>query len=459
MKSVPVWAWLTGETEPILAGELRTDESKTGHFVYDESFMGREGAVPLDPIQLRFDRRRKGIPVAEHEGIPGVIRDACPAGYGAELITKRYDVGGDYSRNGTILPTLQLLELGADDAVGAIAACARIDRKLSRQLPTFSALSAEIALLEENQSPSRAIRNLSQDATSAGGERPKITLEDKGALWLVKMQDRNDIPFLPSKEYVCMSLASRCDIRIPEIRLEKVEGTYVFMIRRFDRDGDPRKPSRKMFASAKTALRLPPEAVKGHTKRSYLHLADVLKRWNMSAGTAHADVKELWKRMCFNALVGNSDDHPLNHGLLLEDGSWRLSPAYDITPLSRFAGVLSLSTSIDGSTECSPGRLLAAAPWFGVDADESVAWLQRAANLVANQWEDLLIEHGLPRREIDAVRPAFAISTAIAQGKHNLAEEASQAARPSARRRSSIIRKPSGSFSTKSIPGDHKVQQ
>lgn len=179
----------------------------------------------------------------------------------------------------------------------------------------------------------------------------------------------------------------------------------------------------------------------------------------MSAGTAHADVKELWKRMCFNALVDNSDDHQLNHGLLLEEGAWRLSPAYDVTPLSRFAGVLSLSTSIDGSTECSQGRLLAAAPWFGVDADESVAWLQRAADLVANQWEDLLIEHGLPRWEIDAVRPAFAISTAIAQGQHNLAEAASQVARPSARRRSSIIRKPSGFFSTKSIPGDHKVQQ
>lgn len=441
MKQKPVWVWLPDEAEPTLAGVLDTDGHHQGRFTYQREYMGLAKGLPLDPMALRFDRRSRGIPVFAFEGVPGVIRDACPSGYGAELISRQHDAQGDLTRSGGQLPTLDLLELGADDAVGALAACDNIERKMARPRPSFIDLSAAILALDDTQSPSRAIRALSDDGgTSAGGERPKITVEHEGRLWLAKMQDRHDVPFLPSKEYVCMTLAGRCGLDVPEVRLELVANTHVFMAERFDRHGHPAKPYRRLFASARTVLGLAPDAVKGDPRRSYLAFGDGLSRWARHAEHRDIDLREIWRRMSFNALVGNLDDHPLNHGLYHLAGEWRLSPAFDITPLKGFAGFLSLATGPDGSLAATPERLLAVAGYFRFDVEDARRWLVASAGLVAGHWEGLMRQHGVTAPEVDRVRPAFATAQSIALDPDHLHTAAALAAASLGRRRSSLAR-------------------
>jgi serine/threonine-protein kinase HipA len=180
----------------------------------------------------------------------------------------------------------------------------------------------------------------------------------------------------------------------------------VLLVERFDRAGDPRRPQRRLYASAHTVLRLTPASTKGDPQRSYLNLGDRLRVWARGRADLGDQLLELWRRMAFNALVGNVDDHPLNHGLLHNGQArqgWRLSPAFDITPAMTAppnpiadGPALSLATGADGRARTGVARLVAAAVHFGVDADAAQLWLTATAKLVAERWESMLREAAAP---------------------------------------------------------------
>ena len=306
--------------------------------------------------------------------------------------------------------------------------------------PPVSALASELDRLEEGSPSSRAIRRVNGDAgTSAGGEHPKATFEHEGKLWLVKMQDRGDLPCMPAREFVAMSLARRVGLTVPEIALRTHGAHQVFMIERFDRTGDPACPQRRLFASAHAVLQLEPSAVRGDPRRSYLHLADAMRRWGA------LETQELWKRMVFNALVGNMDDHPRNHGLLHDGHGWRLSPAFDITPMFTVRNgdrpSLSMATGLDGNGEAGLGRFLGVAAHFGLDVEVAAAWLSSAAQTVASQWEPCMREAlaplpGVHDEVVESVRWSFGLASEIASRPHDLAMAVEAAKQARTRRRS-----------------------
>jgi serine/threonine-protein kinase HipA len=221
----------------------------------------------------------------------------------------------------------------------------------------------------------------------------------------------------------------------------------VLMVQRFDRGGDPFKPTRKLYASAHTVLRLRPDSVKGEPERSYLGLADRLRIWTKENHPDDArerlsgQMAELWKRMAFNALVGNTDDHALNTGLLFDrvaegEGNgrmaWRLSPAFDITPnlvtlpqKIEEGPHLSLATGTDGRSGTSVTRLADAAKWMGLDRENAIKWLTDTAQQIAQQWEALLRAAASPiiedparmDRLVNDVRPSFAYAEWLAQSR------------------------------------------
>lgn len=432
---VPVWAWLPESSEPVLAAELSTDGRLGGRLSYTPAYLAAPGACAFDPVALPLRHKARGVRFTGALGLPGALRDACPSGYGADLL---------HAAQGRPLTALELLEFGAGDTVGALEVCQDIERKRAFRAPELSELAARVRELDEGQSPSRAIRRVLGDgATSAGGDRPKASITVDGRLWLAKMQDRGDTPFLPAKEFVVMRLAAASGITVPEVRLEAIAGHHVFMIERFDRLGDPRAPRRRPFVSAHTALRLGADATPGDPARSYLVLADMLRRWGAGTPEAAADVAELWRRMAFNALVGNADDHPRNHGFYRLAGAWRLSPAYDITPLSTYRGVLRLAVGADGSAEATADRLLQAAPHFGVDPVDAVHWLLDTAARVHARWADELSGAGVPGEVLDALRPAFAFSASLVADRPAV-ERLAQAlqARQGARVRRGLSRRP-----------------
>ena len=107
----------------------------------------------------------------------------------------------------------------------------------------LSDLTAQVELLDDDTPSSRAIRRMNDDdGTSAGGERPKATIEDDGSLWLAKLQDRGDAPHLPAREFVVMQMAAELGLRVPRVRFIRHDSHEVFLIERFDRAGDPRRP-------------------------------------------------------------------------------------------------------------------------------------------------------------------------------------------------------------------------
>jgi len=419
--AVPVWVWLPGATAPIEAAELVAQGDERYRFAYQPGYIGWQEPLALDPIHLRL----KKAPVVGR--LPGVIMDAKPAGYGQDRLNAI--LNSKYNRD---LTDLELMEEGPGDTVGAVEACEGIDRKMRWKANPIEALRHEIEKLETDAPASRAMRRANGDAgTSAGGERPKATMQNDGRLWLVKMQDRGDRQGLPAMEHVTMSLASKAGICVPPVQLISVGPHQAFMIERFDRQGNPDAPQRHLFASAHTVLQLQPEATRGDERRSYLFLADRMRVWCRGAPHLEAQLRELWHRMAFNALVGNTDDHPRNHGLLFKDGTWGLSPAFDITPVWRrpherpgAQPSLAMATLEDGGSGVAPARLMASARHFGLQPQEAAAYLRDTSVMVARSWEHMLraalapIGHDRPAAYVDQVvdsaRDAFDMSTAIA---------------------------------------------
>lgn len=434
MVVTPVWVWLPGQNEPTRAGELVNGSSS--RFIYQPDYTKTAGALALDPVELRISRSAKGTAILGSDGLPGVVRDAKPAGYGEDRLQ---------AMHGGKLDALQLLELGVPDGVGAIEACNDIERKLQWRPKSLADLRQLTEDLEAQEPSSRALRRLNRDLdTSAGGERPKATVVDEGCLWLVKMQARGDRPAMPAREFVTMRLAAQSGLDVAAVKLHTFGAHQVLMVRRFDRGGDPFKPTRKLYASAHTALRLRLDAVKGDPGRSYLGLADRLRIWLKDGADDQRErlggqLIELWKRMAFNALVGNTDDHALNTGLLFDhvaEGcdrmAWRLSPAFDITPnLVTFppkieeGPSLSLATGVDGRSGTSAARLADAAQRMGLNRDDAIQWLMDTAMQVARQWEPMLrlaagpIMEDAARMErlVNDVRPSFAYAQWLAESK------------------------------------------
>lgn len=431
-KAVPVWVWLPGSKMPVLAAELECDDQQPSFsFRYRESFLPPNETVAIDPIQLRL---RKGtISIPKSNGLPFVVMDAKPAGYGQDRLI---------ANAGRDLSAVELLELGPSDSVGAIEVCNNIDRKLAWLPKPFSQLAVELERLEENAPSSRAIRRVNGDVgTSAGGERPKATFQHGGRQWLVKMQDRGDLPCMPAREFVAMSLAQRAGLDVPEINLITHGAHQVFMIARFDREGDPNQPERKLFASAQTVLQLEPSALRGDPRRSYLHLADRMRMWGVN------QTQELWRRMVFNALVGNTDDHPRNHGLLRDGDAWRLSPAFDITPVfvpqeDRRLG-LAMATGADGGGDIGIERLLMSASHFGVESEEGAQWLTKTAFDVAHQWENLIrdsiaplsLSHQAQGAVIESMRGAFEFASTVINNPAEVEQTLDRLKAPKSRRR------------------------
>lgn len=417
MGTTPVWVWPAGQAEPVVAGHLARDEAKPPRFAYTPEYQAMSECVPLDPVEARLNRSGRGIVIQAADGLLGVLRDAKPAGYGADRLV---------AKAGRDLEPLELLEQGVPDGMGAIEVCTNIDAKLAWRPTGLDQLKALADELDASAPASRAMRRLNDDLdTSAGGERPKATLQHAGRLWLAKMQDRGDRLALPAREFVTMTLARQVGIDAAEVDLHTFGAHQVLLVARFDRAGNPEKPERMLCASAHTVLRLALDSVQGDPARSYLNFADSLRIWARGTEGLADQLKEVWRRMAFNALVGNTDDHPYNHALRMDPKlrEWRLAPAFDITPALTKAPqplqdgpVLKLATGSDNLARANWDRLIASAIHFKLTRDEAEDWLSQAAKSVAGSWEALLREHAAPIVQdasrmdwlIADTRPAFA---------------------------------------------------
>lgn len=408
MKTAPVWAWLEGSSSPVRVGTLSRDEDAgTGEFQYEAEYLAAGGRA-LDPAQLRHRDAKRPVTIraTDREGVPGIIADAGPDAWGRQVLAQ--DLGFEPD-------AWDALVYSADDGAGNLAV-GELGAKPAIECLDLIELANAIQRRQDGQ-PSRerrlVERALSPD-TALGGAKPKATTLVDGFPWIAKFPERGDPPNLPYYEAAALRMAGRLGIDSATVEVRSLpHGRSVLMVKRFDRLADG---ARIPFASGLTALG--PAAQAHGPARTYLRLAEALKTWTRQKAPAPA-VVALWERLAFNALVGNGDDHPRNHGLLYTDGAWGLSPAFDVVPtfhprdkVSLAMPFLSLSPS-KRTAAVSAANLVRAAPAYGLPADEARARLIQMARGIQAQWAGVLQELDAPGEVARETKPVLDWSATV----------------------------------------------
>ena len=257
-------------------------------------------------------------------------------------------------------------------------------------------LSAAEHVIDETDTE-EDLRLLIAPGTSLGGARPKASVRDKGGhLAIAKFPRRDDEINTVAWEAVALTLAKKSGIAVPVGRVEIVAKKPVLLLRRFDRDGRQRIP----FLSAMSML-----GAKDNESRSYLEIADALRQ---HGAAPKADMQALWRRIVFNILISNTDDHLRNHGFLYEgQQGWRLSPAYDMNPVPIDIRPRILSTAInedDGTAALALAMEVAGYFGFGAAAAGAIA---AQVGKAVSKWRDEAARQGLTKTEMDRMASAF----------------------------------------------------
>jgi serine/threonine-protein kinase HipA len=265
------------------------------------------------------------------------------------------------------------------------------------ELPAL--LSAANALSEDPDSveADNAVRLLLAPGSSLGGARPKASVRDQdGALAIAKFPDKADDIHVIRWERVMLALAERAGSVVPTARLQPVGDTVVLIVRRFDRQGEHRIP----FLSAMSLL----DAADGD-HRSYVELFDALRQ---IASEPKTDGAQLWRRLAFNILASNFDDHLRNHAVVYDGVAWRLSPAYDLNPVPAYVQARELSTTIglDGDPTASIELALEAVPEFFLTERDARAIAVEVSQALKG-WRVVATKYGISRDEIERVASAF----------------------------------------------------
>ena len=406
--------------EPRIVGTLRsviTRGKEVFSFEYAESWLAHRAAVILDPELQNYS----GPQFLSDASKPnfGLFLDSSPDRWGRTLMRRREAmVARQESRTPrTLLESDYLLGVHDPQRMGGLrfrlyehGPFLNDEEKLSA--PPWAALrqlEAATWKLQNDDDTAPTIdpwlRLLMAPGSSLGGARPKAGVEDeKRQLWIAKFPGRSDTVDVAGWEMLAHELGRRCGLTLPEARLKKLTRRHrTFLVKRFDRCPGPTGVARCHFASAMTLLgRI--DGAGAESGDSYLDLAEFILR---NSPNAQADLAELWRRILFSTLVRNTDDHLRNHGFLLNEQGWRLSPAYDINPNPEGLG-LSLNISEDDNS-LSLDLVREAAPFFRVRDVEAKLQIT-ALSQVVRTWQVVAKELGLPRGEQDRMAPAFVLA-------------------------------------------------
>ena len=380
----------------------RGRESAT--FEYDRSWLKHphkfalEPALSLGPGQFHTGANRK---------IFGALGDSAPDSWGRLLIRRstRQLARASGSAELTLTEIDYLLAVDDQARMGALRFALEeggpfLAANSQGRIPPLIALPRLFAAADRVTSDDESIEDLRlllAPGSSLGGARPKASIIDRnGVLSIAKFPSSNDEMDIVGWEAIALDLAERAGLIVPGRRVVEIGDRRVLVLQRFDRTDNARIP----FLSAMSMI-----GSADHEPSSYLEIADAIRRYG---ATPKSDLQELWKRIVFNILISNVDDHMRNHGFLYVgyDG-WRLSPAYDLnpTPIHIKPRVLSTNIDIDDST-ASLDTALSVAEYFDIPPDQARIMAADVGRSVKN-WHLEALALGLSRAEIDRMASAF----------------------------------------------------
>jgi serine/threonine-protein kinase HipA len=403
-RSCYVYVQLPESLEIVTCGRFEREMLPTGgavgRFVYGRNYRARADAVPLDSVGLPLSDRI--VETARLNGVPGALRDAAPDAWGRFVIER--------TLGRTDLDELDYMLQGPEDRAGALSFGLGKEppppvREFNRVVQ-LAALRDVARRIEAGESPAALpdyLKALVAPGTSLGGARPKTVVEDDQGLWVAKFPAHGDRWNSAVVESALLSLARRGGMHTPPTRLEPLGAETVLLVKRFDRDRAPGGYLRHRVLSGLTVLEA--EEVTDEARWSYLLLADELQRRSERPAE---DKVELYRRMVFNALISNNDDHPRNHALVARGVAWRLAPAYDLTPHPSVSQQreLALMAGHHGRT-ASRANLLSGAPRFGLLEAEARRIIDELKGVVGEGWEAEVRRQGGTQQDCDVIRSAF----------------------------------------------------
>jgi serine/threonine-protein kinase HipA len=417
------WIDLNG---PILMGVLSCSIAKrkeTFSFEYDPTWLASKYTFMLDPDLQLYPGQQY---VREEKSNFGMFMDSSPDRWGTKLMIRREAI--EARKEDRKVYTLQGsdLLLGVYDQHRMGALRFKLDPEGpflddNEHMPTppmtaLRALEAASKKLEDDQNLddpnySKWLSMLIAPGGSLGGARPKSgVIDPEGLLWIAKFPSQNDDYNLGGWEWVTAELASACGINVSKHFYKQFSGKhYTFITERFDRTP---KGNRIHFASAMTLLGLQ-DGADHHSGASYINLAEFLSR---HGAKPNQDLEQLWRRIIFNICVSNTDDHLRNHGFLLTEAGWILSPAYDVNPTPTGSGLTLNISEDDNSLDVT--LALEVAAYFRLDKKKSYQIAMEVAKTVLN-WTQVADKAGISKGEQEMMSPAFAATHEFLDKKQN----------------------------------------
>ncbi len=404
-----VYITLPGETKFVTAGrfQLTTDRNgiPRGRFVYGKSYLARQEAVEIDPIVLKLETKTYETNILK--GIFGTFRDASPDYWGRRIIEK-------YAGKAQ-LEEIDYLLNSPDDRAGALGFGLNQEppaprRKFNKTLELAKLQEFADAIIADEELPqsedARQVEDLMLAGTSMGGSRPKTVVEDERDLWIVKFNRHDDRWNHVRVEYAMLKLASECGLKTSESKLKTVGDRDALLIKRFDREKLENGYRKARMVSALTLLRAE-DTYQDREKWSYVLLVEELRR---ISAQPKDDASELFKRMCFNALISNIDDHPRNHAAIAMETDWKLSPAYDLTPavpVSIERRNLALICG-DNGRYAHINNLLSQCARFLLEEDQAKKIIGEMEKTVNKHWYEIARREGVSEKDCDTIKSAFA---------------------------------------------------
>ncbi len=396
-KEAFVWIWLPGETEPVVAGRL---EAYNGviQFNYGKSYLDRIGdnkpAIPIYEPELPL--KAGVLPLPNGLIMPGCIRDAAPDAWGRRvIINKKLGPKGAGTDTAEIDELTYLLESGSD-RIGALDFQQSSKEYVPRVASNVSLeeLIASAERVEKGMPLTPALDQALFHGTSIGGARPKALIQDHGKKYIAKFSSSTDLYSVVKAEYIAMRLAELAGLNVAPVKLAKAANRDVLLIKRFDRVAKGDKWARKAMVSALTLFGLDDMMAR---YASYETLSEIIRhRFTDPRPT----LKEMFSRLVFNILCGNTDDHARNHAAFWDGKALTLTPAYDICPQGRTGNEASQAMRIYGSNNLSSLKTcLETAHNFLLSEEEARKTFDSLIAAITHHWEPVCEEAEL--NEVD----------------------------------------------------------
>ncbi len=384
-----VWVWLPDATEPVVAG-LLSRQGQQLLFNYGRSYLARQDAMALYAPELPL--RAGTIALLPGLNMPSCIRDASPDAWGRRvLINRKLGAHGQDTAGFELDELTYLLESGSD-RIGALdfqSSPIRYQPRLAQQ-PSLEDLQTAAEKVERGVPISPELDQALLHGTSLGGARPKVLIDDGDRKYIAKFSASNDLYSVVKAEYIAMRLAHKAGLRVAPVHLRQAMGKDVLLIERFDRIRHENSWRRRAMVSALTLFELD-EMLAAYA--SYDKLAEIIRHRFVDA---KATLRELFARIVFNILCGNTDDHARNHAAFWDGQQLVLTPAYDICPQSRTGQQASQAMLIHGGDRSSQvATCVAAASVFLLGREEAIDIVNHQVGVMEREWHSTCQEAGL----------------------------------------------------------------